>query len=225
MAAPAVSANTQPVVVFREPPPPPLPAPDPTARRHDGFYLRLGLGAGFVRSEVDVDTMSVSDEVQIRGAGAALEIALGGTIAPGLVIGGGIYGVSISPVTWETDGAAPFSSDSTVEGGQGALTVLGVMLEYYPNPRGGFHVQGALGIGTLELKPDSKRDYPGENWEGGGGGLMLGAGYEFWIADQWSLGGVARVLMMSGKVRGSESELDYDSRAIAPALLFVATHH
>jgi hypothetical protein len=204
-----------------------VPAPDPTARRHDGFYLRLGLGGGLVRSEVDFDTGAISEEVKARGAGVALEIALGGTVAPGLVIGGGIYSVSIARTTWHSDAARERSEDGDDEitGGEGAISVLGVVIDFYPNPRGGFHVQGGLGIGALALENDKDSNFPGEDWEGGGGGLMLGAGYEFWVSDQWSLGGIARVLAMSGKLRGSESDRDYDSRAFAPAILFGATHH
>lgn len=207
--------------------PPPVAAADPTARRHDGFYLRLGLGAGFLRSTVDYDAGNVTAEVKVRGGGAGFELALGGTVAPGLVIGGGIYTVSASDITWESDQVNdwPGADGDTFEGGDGSLGVLGVMLDFYPNPRGGFHIQGGLGLGTIVLDNDDDTDFPGENWEGGGGGLMLGAGYEFWVSDQWSLGGVGRVLMVSGKVRGSDTDLDHDAKGIAPALLFVATHH
>jgi hypothetical protein len=202
-------------------------APDPTGRRHDGFYLRLGLGAGLVRSEIDFDTGTISEEVRAGGGGVALEIALGGTVAPGLVIGGGIYSVSVARINWRSPAVRERSDDGgdEIDGGEGGLSVLGVMIDYYPNPRGGFHVQGALGIGALAFQNDEDSNFPGEDWEGGGGGLMLGAGYEFWVSDQWSLGGIARVLAMSGKLRGSESERNYDSRAFAPAILFGATHH
>jgi hypothetical protein len=214
-------------VLLHEPTPPPVPAPDPTARRHDGFYLRLGLGAGLVRSEVDFDNGIISEEVKARGGGVAFELALGGTVAPGLVIGGGIYSVSIAEINWRSPAAGDFSEDGgdEIDGGEGAISVLGVMIDFYPNPRGGFHVQGGLGIGALSLKNDEDSDFPGEDWEGGGGGLMLGVGYEFWVSDQWSLGGIARVLAMSGKLRGSDSEDNYDSRGFAPAILFGATHH
>jgi hypothetical protein len=200
-----------------------VPAPDPTAYRHDGFYLRLGLGVGWMRGEVE----SLAGEVKIRGVGPAFELALGGTVAPGLVIGGGIYTVGTETVKWESDLVAAWNEDgeSTIEGGQGALGMLGVIIDFYPNPRGGFHVQGGLGIGTLTLERDPDTDFPGENWEGGGGGAMLGAGYEFFVGEQWSIGGVARVVFVSGKLRGSETERDNDGRGFAPAILFGATHH
>lgn len=224
-AAPPPAA-APPVIVFRTVPPP-VAAADPTARRHDGFYLRLGLGAGFMRSVVDFEDVNGTSEVKVRGGGVGFELALGGTVAPGLVIGGGIYTVSASEITWESDAQSVLDryDDDTFKGGDGVVGMLGVMLDFYPNPRGGFHVQGGIGLGTLALDHDKDTGFPGENWEGGGGGLMLGAGYEFWVSDQWSLGGVGRVLMVSGKVRGSESDRDYDAKAIAPALLFVATHH
>jgi hypothetical protein len=176
-----------------------------------------------MRGEVD----SLSGEVHVRGVGPAFEISLGGTVAPGLVIGGGIYTVGTEKLTWKADAAVPFSDDGsdTIEGGQGALGMLGVIIDFYPNPRGGFHVQGGLGIGTLTLEHDDDTNFPGENWEGGGGGAMLGAGYEFFVSDQWSIGGLARLLLVSGKLRGSESERDNDGRGFAPAILFGATHH
>lgn len=182
-----------------------------------------------MRSRIDLEgnAFPSGESVDARGSGVALEIALGGTVAPGLVIGGGIYSVSMAQVGWRSDEARAFNEDGDdeIKGGEGAISVLGVMLDFYPNPRGGFHVQGGLGIGALALEKDADTNFPGEDWEGGGGGLMLGVGYEFWVSEQWSLGGIARVLAMSGKVRGSETDRDFDSRGFAPAILFGATHH
>jgi hypothetical protein len=181
------------------------------------------LGAGLLRGKVD----SLAGDVHVRGGGPALEFALGGTVAPGLVIGGGLYTVATDELTWDAEAARPYSDDDSteIEGGEGTLGMLGVIIDYYPNPRAGFHLQGGLGVGTLALMRDSDTNFPGENWEGGGGGAMLGVGYEFWVSDQWSLGGIARALFVSGKLRGSVSERDNDGRGFAPALLFGATHH
>ena len=33
------------------------------------------------------------------------------------------------------------------------ISVLGVMIDFYPNPRGGFHVQGGLGIAASGTTP------------------------------------------------------------------------
>jgi hypothetical protein len=205
-----------------EPLPPPIPAPDLTIRRHDGFYLRLGLGGGFMASKVDYPNGSLS----ARGAGVALEIALGGTVAEGLVIGGGLFAQSTDNVHWKGESLrTPFGSDTYSHDKQATLGLLGVFLDYYPNPKNGFHVQGGLGIGTLSFERDSLQGLPGETWGGAGGGGMLGVGYEAWIGSQWSLGGVARLLVASGSLRAEDTDLTFDAKGYAPSLLLVATHH
>jgi len=195
-----------------------VPAPDPTIRRHDGFYLRLGIGAGLVRSRVE--SPAPLGDLSARGGGVAIDLALGGTVADGLVIGGGIYTVAINNVSWSGDNV-PGDQD----GETGSIGLLGVMVDYYPDARGGFHVLGSLGIGVLGYERDSSTDLPPEDWNGGGGGAMFGVGYEAWIGDQWSLGGVARVLLVSGTLRGEGTDDEMDATGFAPALLLVATHH
>jgi hypothetical protein len=54
---------------------------------------------------------------------------------------------------------------------------------------------------------------------------MLGVGYEFWVGSQWSLGGIARLLLVSGSLRADGSEVDFSGKGYAPSLLFTATHH
>lgn len=184
--------------------------------RHDGFYFRLGLGAGYGRANVDTER----GEALARGFGAALELSLGGTLSDGLVIGGGLFAVGMGPVRWEFEE----SLNDVEEGGSGSIGLLGVLLDYYPSDTDGLHFQGALGIGTMGFEKHEE-NFPLEELAGGGGGLMLGVGYEWWVGKQWSLGGVARVLVVSAALRGEESDEDFDARGIAPALLFVATHH
>ncbi|HET9953521.1 MAG TPA: hypothetical protein VFQ61_03405 [Polyangiaceae bacterium] len=209
--------------IVLEPPPPPVPAPDPSVRRHDGFYLRLGLGAGTIAARID--SPAPYGKLNASGGGVGLEIALGGTVAEGLVIGGGLYVQAASQVRWKGDGLRSFTEGRTsLTGQEGGVSVLGVLVDYYPNPRDGFHVQGALGIGSLNFGRDSNR-VPSEDWTGGGGGLMLGAGYEFWVAPQWSLGGLGRLLMVGGTLRGEDSSAEFDARGVALSLIVAATHH
>ena len=203
-----------------EPPPPPVPAPDPTVRRHDGFYLRMGLGAGYMLSSIDPPPGDLS----ARGGGVALDFAIGGTVAHGLVIGGGFFLASAGNVTWKGDPVSLVSASDTVKGGEASLGLIGAFIDYYPNPNDGFHLMGALGIGTQSYTKagDSPID---EDFAGGGGGFMLGIGYEAWVGSQWSLGGVARVVGTSTSIQGEQSGTNFGGRGIAPGLLFVATHH
>ncbi len=197
-----------------------MPAPDPTVHRHDGFYLRLGLGAGFLASSLDAPIGKIS----ARGGGLALEFSLGGTVADGLVIGGGLWVAGTSSVTLK--GNFP---GSPRDGGNASLGLLGVLADYYPNPNEGFHVQGGLGIGTLSFEKNvaimTPLNMAVENWSGGGGGAMLGVGYEFWVGKQWSIGGLARLLLMSGSLRGEDTGVTFDGKGYAPSILFAATNH
>jgi len=208
-----------------EPPPPPVPAPDPTVHRHDGFYLRLGLGIGTFIANAKPSFGSVD----ATGTGLAFDIAIGGTPTDGLVIGGVLLTNSAATVHWKGDAIREtHDGRSKVDGDSGTLGLLGVFADYYPDPTGGFHVQAALGIGTLSF--DSNRDvnsrFPPDKWSGGGAGAMLGVGYEAWIAKQWSLGGVFRVLAVTGSLRAeNEDSGSFGAKGIAPALLFTGTYH
>lgn len=160
-----------------------------------------------------------------RGGGVAIEFSIGGTVADGLVIGGGLYSAGVSTVHWKGDALRGPTGSDTATGRDGGLGLLGVFVDYYPTAKDGFHVQGALGIGTLTFESDGTSGVPNEDWAGGGGGAMLGVGYEVWVGSQWSLGGIARLLVMSGSLRGADTDRTFNAKGYAPSLLFVATHH
>src|SRR5438045_765689 len=63
------------------------------AHTHDGFYLRLGLGFGGVGGNVTPDAGGPT--TSMKGGTVSSELAFGGTVAPGLVIGGGIYSMIV----------------------------------------------------------------------------------------------------------------------------------
>src|SRR6187399_2947804 len=67
------------------PPPPPPPPEEATVHTHDGFYLRLSLGAGWGQ----VKSTGTDFEATYKGGGWLMDILLGGTISNTVVIGGG----------------------------------------------------------------------------------------------------------------------------------------
>ncbi len=75
------------------PPPPPPPA-------HQGFYLRLGLGPTAFKARFAPHE---------NGAGAALDVAAGGTVGPGLVLFGELNAIG--------DGSARETSAFMIGGG------------------------------------------------------------------------------------------------------------
>ncbi len=67
-------------------PAPPQEADEPGAHLHDGFYLRVALGGGWLGMRTDS-----APEADVKGGGGSLDLLLGGTPIDGLVIGGGIF--------------------------------------------------------------------------------------------------------------------------------------
>jgi hypothetical protein len=60
---------------------------------------------------------------------------------------------------------------------------------FYPDARKGFHVMGHLGLAELDYERD---DIDDKDWSFGYA-LTVGAGYDWWIAEQWSLGALGRL--------------------------------
>lgn len=172
----------------------------------------------------------------------AIEIGAGGTVAPGLVIGGIIHAyTSEEPSSSDAvQGGAPLRNDGrNFAFGQTSLSGLGVLADWYIDPSKGWHVQGSLGLSGLSMRAsrskyvdpvtgDEVPDVPAH--EASGFNVTVGGGYEFWIADQWSLGPLLRVTYASlrGERRNDATDTDerWSHRAWAfPTLLLAATLH
>jgi len=177
----------------------------PGVNTHDGFYLRVGSGFGvydeFAQSETDA-RYGGRVGVRARGFAVASEFALGGTPYPGLVLGGGIYGVGVitSSVTSNQADDSEIEVAEELEIESRDLTIFGVFADRYFVPTLGLHVQAAVGIAQQirlslarppndDLEDDDKEDV----YDPFGPGLMLGIGYEMWLTEQWSIGVLARV--------------------------------
>ncbi|MDQ2647869.1 MAG: hypothetical protein M3020_28995, partial [Myxococcota bacterium] len=209
--------------------PPPAPR---GGRVHDGFYLRLGLGFGGVWGSANEPDADDEDRVDFNGIGAFGELAMGGTVAPGLVIGGGSYSAIIPAPTYERvdDGVS-------VTGGGVTAGLLGPMLDWYWDPTNGFHAQGALGISTVAAAEGEDESttiggrevtlsMPGDDYAGTGFGLMLGVGYETWIGDEWSFGGLLRLVYLSAEISSTEDDDDkLDVHGFTLGALATLTYH
>ena len=153
--------------------------------------------------------------------GTASELAIGGTLGRGLVLGGGLYGANVLTYT------------VTVERGEEAppellrpsqLALIGPFVDWYTDPTRGFHLQGSLGLALgVGLEPERTQLHFRE--PGVGGGLMLGFGYEWWIGDDWSMGVLGRLGIA---VLGEEDDRGRDFSRVAvssPAFLLSVTYH
>jgi hypothetical protein len=185
--------------------------------------MGLGLGWGYVRSSGTLSAPDGTSPVDLRatydGWGPAYELLLGGTIARGLVLGGGFVGQDIqSPsLTVSSNSTPELSGRMTVSGSLG-VGALGPFLDFYPNDRGGLHFGAMAGLALLGLTNGA-----GKTSFGFAGALW--GGRDFWVGEQWSLGGEARVvgLRASRDMSGLAGTL-HDS-AISIEVAFTAVYH
>jgi hypothetical protein len=83
------------------------------------------------------------------------------------------------------------------------------MIEWFPDPKGGFSLGASVGLAALTVSDPQGNTTAGEN----GFGASFRIGYDFWIADQWSLGLGGRLLggSVSGDASGSSGVTEKDS--------------
>lgn len=158
----------------------PAPAPDDTDRPpsngcpgntrircHDRFFLRLALGVGVT----NLAGQGPVGDVSITGVSIPIDIAIGGTVGKGVVIGGTLFGAG-----------TPFgASVSGIPSVKGQFGGLGTFIDWYPRPQAGWHFGGALGLGLVTITSSSHDS-------GGDIAASVFGGYDWWIGEQWSVG-------------------------------------
>ena len=182
------------------------PTSRPGVESHDGFMLRLTLGFGVMTGEQkgfdfkdtsdrDVRTSTGLDSVdnpdlEVGGGTSLLSLDIGASVDDNLVIHGRIElgvggGVSF-------DGEDPPGS----AGWQFAHYMLGVGVTYYFMPIN-IYVTGVVGAagGSLSTSEDSPVEV--NESVGGGIGLNLDVGKEWWATDDWALGVAGRFVFLS----------------------------
>jgi hypothetical protein len=73
-------------------------------------------------------------------------------------------------------------------------TLVGPFFDGYPNARGGFHLGGALGFAQDRLSRTAVAGFK----KATGFGLAGWIGYDLWVAEQWSVGGLVRLMGTRG---------------------------
>lgn len=183
-------------------------------RTHDGLFFQgsLGVGPGWLSEELK--SGSAEQRLSLAGVTGTFELLLGGTPAPGFVIGGGITAHSIVNPTVELGGQEFETEDTSV-----GITQVSVFSNWYPEPTSGLYLHGAVGYASASLTiEDTTRDV-------GTSGIVLGvgAGYDFWVGKEWSLGPQFRLTY--AHLAGGEGGVDITDDFISPTIALSATFH
>jgi len=158
---------------------------------------------------------------KISGGGVAFDLALGGSITPNLIIFGTLLGTSVTDPSVTYNGVKSTATNYTA-----SFSGIGAGAAYYLVPANIFF-SGAVLATTLSWRQntdDPSIDDTSYSTELGIGfeGLI---GKEWWVSDNWGLGGAAQLLVASMK---DKSGLDVGGpvprwNALAFSLLFSAT--
>jgi hypothetical protein len=151
------------------------------------------------------------------GGGFAFDVLMGGTPAPGLVVGGGsVFQTAVAPGQ-DTSGPPLQGLGEQAPGGIG-LWLIGPMIDVFPNPNQGFHMGALLGLAAVGLKGNDDK-------LSGGVGVSAWLGYGDWVAAEWSLGGLIRFTAAGAKRTIGSPEVDVSDGAWGLAAEFSATYH
>lgn len=181
-------------------------------REHDGLYVRAGAGPGYATGGARSSQSDVT--ASLTGVAISTELAVGTTIGRGLVVGGGVYpGIIPSPRFRVGDGPSG-------PGGGYHVSALGPFVDFYFDPKGETHVQGALLFSAGYIEGTAG----GESATGFGLGGMLGVGYEFWVSDKLSVGPLLRATYYRLWASSSDTSKASSHNLFVPSLLLAVTY-
>lgn len=173
---------------------------------HDGFYLRLVAGLGYLHNSAS----SGGSTLKVSGVGGTFGLAAGGIIARNLAVYGEIIGTSASEPSVEMGG------ESGTMSGSMTLAGFGPGLAYYLDNNA--YLSGTFTFSQLSASDDNGND-AGETDMGFG--ASLSGGKEWWVSDDWGLGVAGQLMLASMK----EKNEDYRWTSVAVSLLFSATYN
>jgi hypothetical protein len=177
-------------------------------KTHDGFYLQAATGLGYY--SMSGESVPGAEE-SFSGMSVPLSLMLGGSPTGGLAIGGGFMIDYVPSPGYQINGE---DVDLQVDFTQYVIGI-GPFVDYYLDPAGGLHFQGFVGWGGVETSTEG--DVGGSDPTG----LVtaLGVGYDLFISDEWSVGGMGRFTF------APLSFNDISLTTIEPALLVTLTYH
>ncbi len=165
--------------------------------KHDGFYLSVAIGP----SGVNITTTTDNDFLKLElneGRPRTTDFKIGYAITENLIISGDIIATNIIHPDFEITNTDSITGESLKLTGNFIIefreVLLGIGVTYYFMPHNTF-VSGTIAHSQLEngsgiaIFDFDRSSSVIESSKHTGIGFQLKAGKEFWISDNWSLGG------------------------------------
>jgi len=175
------------------------------AYKHDGFFLRMLAGPGYVEL---VEKNVLGSDLKFSSTGAATRFQIGGTVSDNLIIYGEFGGVGQPRPKMEWMG------ESTTVGNLSAYVFdFGAGITYYLMP---INVYFSFSLHTSQ----AELEYYSEKYESDYGfGLNAMIGKEWWISYDWALGAAIYSYYSTMKDR------EYTINNFSIGVLFSATYN
>jgi hypothetical protein len=145
---------------------------------HDGFFLRMLLGAGYAEL---VEKNVVGSDLKFSGTTVPFRFQIGGQVSKNLIFYGEIAVASQTNPKMEWMGQSESSSDMTVSVGD-----LGIGITYYLMPVN-IYFSLSLLYSSVQLEYDDTKGESEIDFDNGNG-INLLVGKEWWVGAQWALG-------------------------------------
>ena len=149
---------------------------------HTGTQIRVGIGGGRFHDDMEVSFFG-DTEGKAEGASVAFQLSVGLAVSEGFFLGGGVFTDTVTDPEITFEGS---SSQSDVK--TGTLVLAGFYANYFFSDS--WHAFGTVGGANIRTK-DEAGDVDEDS--ASGAGVVIGGGYDAWVADDWMLGGAARV--------------------------------
>lgn len=175
---------------------------------HDGFYLRALIGPGYLHNSANINGYTSTES----GVGLTMGIAIGGVVAPNLIVYGEFLATTVSDPQYD-DGAV----SGTENGVTATFAGVGPGIAYYLDQN--LYLSGTLLFSRVSYSYDDTSYADDATDLGIGLGLTIGK--EWWVSHDWGLGVSGQFLMASMKLKYYDTRLT----SVGIALLFSATYN
>jgi len=176
---------------------------------HDGFYLRLQVGGGYLRAKA----ADVSPDLVVKGGSGNINAEVGFALVNNFILFAKFYGASAPNPSLQLGDLTIEGQNEDVSQNYGAV---GLGLTYYFMPAN-IYLSGAITYTQLSISENGEKVAESDV----GGGLHLGVGKEWWVSKNWGLGIGAELAL--GRILNESTHDNWNVTHLS--LVFSATYN